>query len=268
MSTAKPLAKHSLKIKNNLKLAWRLLKGTKLPVWVTCLGWLVMTLGILGVAWVIKLVAPWTNSLPRVSLMVLTWVIIMLTAPLFAGMHMIAIKRARNESVNVFSGFQYFRQWLPLALGFLIIAFISFILIGVITLGISFGLAQLFHSQEHPPILLALITALTSAIIINLAYALMIFLIPLIADQRRGVFYALKTSAATARKNWIKLFDLLLIFYGINFVTLLICEIPFVGFICYVIINIWLIPFIFLNIGIAYHQLIDRETNYAQPLLP
>ncbi len=244
--------KINLNITTNLIQAGRLLKGTKLSFWTTSLAWVGMAAVILGVGWVISLVIPEAIAFNHFTLLAFTWIVIMLTAPLFAGMNMVAIKRVRNEPVNIRTGFQYFNQWLPLALAFLVISLITATIIALVTL---------LTDQARNHWLLIIAMTLFSTLIFNLTYALLIFIIPLIADRKIAVFQALKISVQTAKTHWIKLFNLLIIFYALNFLALLLCEIPFIGLICYIVINIWLIPFIFLNIGVVYHQLIDREKS-------
>lgn len=263
----KNTVKDSLNITTNLIQAGRLLKGTKLSFWTTSLAWVAMAAVILGVAWVISLVTPPAIAFNHFTLLAVTWIVIMLTAPLFAGMNMVAIKRVRNEPVNIRTGFQYFNQWLPLALAFLVISLITATIIALVTFAVNFGILPLLTDQARNHWLLIIAVTLSSTLIFNLTYALLIFIIPLIADRKMAVFQALKISVQTAKTHWLKLFNLLIIFYALNLLALLICEIPFIGLICYIVINIWLIPFIFLNIGAAYHQLIDRENSYAQSLL-
>jgi hypothetical protein len=271
MSAAQRSSKNTvtnhLNITNNLIQAWRLVKGAKLSFWTASLAWVGMAAVILGAAWGISLLTPPAIAFNHFTLLALTWIIIMLTAPLFAGMNMVAIKRVRNEPVNIRTGFQYFNQWLPLAFAFLVISLITTIIVALVTLTIDFGILPLFTDQTRNHWLLLISVTLFSTLIFNFTYALLIFIIPLIADRKIAVLQALKTSVQTAKTHWLKLFNLLIIFYALNFLALLACEIPFIGLICYIVINIWLIPFIFLNIGVAYHQLIDREKSHAQPLL-
>lgn len=233
----------------NLIHAWRLTKGSKTALWTASFAWVAIAAVILLFAWLMRLFIPPAIALHPLTLLSLTWIIIAVTAPLFAGMNMIAIKRARGESVLLRTGFQYFHQWLPLAGAFILIALISAAFILAFTLVLN-------YLVWVPGLILTSI----SVLLFNLIYALLIFVIPLISDQHLPVFKALNQSLSIAKAHWLKLFALLMIFYVLNLLSLLACEIPYAGLICYIIISIWLIPFIFMNIGVAYHQLVDKKS--------
>ena len=201
----KNTVKDNLKITNNLIQAWRLLRGTKLALWTTSLAWIGMAAVILGVAWGISLLMPPAIASNHFTLLALTWIMIMLTAPLFAGMNMVAIKRVRNEPVNIRTGFQYFNQWLPLAFAFLVISLITTIIVALVTLTIDFGILPLFTDQTRNHWLLLISVTLFSTLIFNLTYALLIFIIPLIADRKIAVFQALKTIRADCKNSLVKI---------------------------------------------------------------
>lgn len=248
-----------LNIPENLTQAWRLLKGSKAPLWSTSLGWISIAGAILLLAWFISFLLPPAVAFHPITLLSLTWVILLITSPLFAGINMIAIKRARGEPVTWRTGFQYFDLWLPLAGAFLAILLIITALILLFSFILNFAVFRFLSpeilNQWIPTVLLSIGTS----ILFNLISALVIFVIPLVADRKLPVFKALQLSSQIAKAHWVELFKLLILFYGLNLLTLLICEVPYIGLFCYIVINIWLFPFIFLNIGIAYHELVDRE---------
>lgn len=256
-----------LDVRENLAQAWRLLKGSKAPLWSTSLGWIAVAGAILLFAWFVSFLLPTRIAFNPLTLLSLTWVILLITAPLFAGVNMVAIKRARGEPVTLRTGFQYFDQWLPLAGAFLLISLIIAALIFIFSAFLNFAVFRFLNPEVLNRGGPTLILSLSTSLLFNLISALVIFVIPLVADRKLPVFQALTLSLQISKKNWIELFKLLILFYGLNLLTLLICEVPYIGLFCYIVINIWLFPFIFLNIGIAYHKLVDRELDYAQSLL-
>ncbi len=251
----------------NLWQAWRLIKGSKISFWTVSLAWIAMAAIVVLIGWRISLLLPPKFMAHPLTLVSSSWIIIMLTAPLFAGMSMVAIKRVRGETVSAKTGFQYFRQWPSLALGFLIISIICALVIFLFNTLLDQVILPMLSPALLQNWLPGMLLTFLGTIIFNVTYALLIFIIPLIADRQLPAFSALLHSVRIALRHWLKLFVLLIIFYLLNLITLSLCEIPFVGLICYIVINIWLIPFIFLSMGIAYHQLIDRDNRYAQSLL-
>ncbi len=235
-----------MKISHNLFQAWRLLKGSQLILWLGALAWVGITALILILGWLLNLPL---GSIP------LTWLTLIITAPLFAGLNMVAIKHVRGEPISIKTGFSYFNQWISLAGAFLLICILSTLVIFLSNMILNISSLHYFV----PSFLLASV----STVIFNAAYAFLIFTIPLITDLKMPIIKALAVSIQTTQKHWLKILSLLLIFYALNLISLFSCEIPFVGIICYIIISFWLIPFIFLSIGLAYHQLVDREPTCA-----
>ncbi len=246
-----------MKISSNLIQTIRLLKVGKF--WGAMLAWMGVMYGLcLLIALMIRFILPNVAASHSILFFTLTLLLI-LTAPLFAGMNMAAIKCVRHEAIPTATVFQYFPQWLPLAFSLLIFIIINFI--------INFILNQVIFSV----IPFWLPDFLINVLVFNGIFSLLIFVFPLIADKKLSLWAAFRTSVKFAKQNWWKLFILFTLFYTINLINvifLLTSQIPFLGIICYITINIVLIPFIFLNIGIAYHQLFDRDPTYAQPFLP
>ncbi len=234
-------------ITTNLCAAWHLVKGGQWAMWLTLIVWIFSSALILCLGWL------GLKNLPHMtyttSSFILTLLIIILTAPLFAGMNMTAIKRARGESIPVTDGLSYFRQWAPLGIGFLCIVLITAVITSLFDILISF-----FFSQTLPA---AIIAAVFSSLIFTLIYTFLAFTLPLIADKGFSPWRALAQSFLLVRKNWLPLFGLMVIFYLLDLINLLIAQIPYAGIFFYIIISLWLIPFIFFNIAVAYRQLVD-----------
>ncbi len=271
--TLPPPPTPEFQIKNNLVQAWLLLKGSKGPMWVALLAWIFISVAILSIAWLTHLV-PYPTSTQTTNPLwgiLLSLIIVIITTPLFAGMNMIAIKRARGETIHIKTGFQYFNKWIPVGLAFIIIFVVSAALTTLLNLLIDFVIIPILPEKLVNSIVPTLFLMLLSSLFFTLIYTFFIFTVPLITDRQFTLFKALQQSVSTVKTHWLALFGLMAIFYGLSMVNMLIAQIPYVGLICYIIISIWLIPFIFLNIGLAYHQLVDilfKRKNYAQSFLP
>jgi|GEM_PF-3312289 len=246
----------NLIITDNLVRAWQSVKGSKWPIWAASLAWIGSAGIILLIAWVISFFIPPAIAFHPITILSLTWVIIMITAPLFAGMNMIAIKHVRGEPISIRTGFQYFHRWGSLAGAFAVISVLSAALILIFSLFLNVIVLPFVSPNILNHWIMTALFACISVVLFNLAYALLMFVVPLIADRRLSIRQSLQQSLPITKTHWLPLFTLLILFYGLNLLSLLICEIPFIGLICYIVINIWLLPFIFLNIGVAYNQLL------------
>lgn len=251
---------------NNYKQAWRLLKGAKGPMWVTLSVWIAIFLLVIGLVLITGFFyVPRSEVLEKtIRQFVLSFTIILLTAPLFTGLSMIAVKRARGEPIYYKTGFQYFNQWITLSGAFILIFLICGAFAGLFNWFIDWSILPFLPEKFILSIFSFLIFMVLNSLFFTLIYTFFLFSPLLIADRKLPILKAIKYSISSVKPHWLSIFSLLAIFYGLNFINILLAQIPYVGLICYIIVSIWLLPLAFLNIGVAYHQLIDnKEKTYA-----
>ncbi len=142
-----------------------------------------------------------------------------LTIPILVGINMLAVKRARDETLTIPSIFDYYHLIIPLMLAYL--AMTALIVTGVILLVLP-------------------------AIYLIVSY---IFTYTLIVDKGLDIWDAMELSRKTVTKQWFRFFGLALVSGVIVFVG----AIPFgVGL-------IWALPTIYISYGLLYHRLFDDE---------
>ncbi|MBS0350968.1 MAG: hypothetical protein JSR33_07265 [Proteobacteria bacterium] len=256
-----------MKISQILLEAWRLLKGIKWPFWVVSITWLIGASILTLIAYLI-LTTKMLLFFKVVILSALFLAAIFLIGPLFAGMQMIPIKKIQQEQVSIKSGFRYFGSFFKLGLTILLIGIICGLLIFLINIIFLFlfnfvGVLLGHHNGSHSDNVAIFIGFLLYMV----AYALLIFVIPLIADKNMGIMDALAKSVKAARPYWMKIFLVLIFLHLANMVVSLMINIPYVGVVIALLINIWLAPYFFSVVAVLYHRLIDRDEKYARPLL-
>ncbi len=142
-----------------------------------------------------------------------------ITLPLLIGITMLGINRARDESLEIPSIFNYYNMLFSLLIAY----FLMNILIVV-------------------GIMLLIIPGIYLAISYTFAY-------PLIVDKGLGVWEAMELSRKTVTKQWFKFFGLAIA----TGVIVLISAIPLgIGL-------IWSIPTTYISYGLLYHHLFDDE---------
>lgn len=142
-----------------------------------------------------------------------------LTIPILVGINMLAIKRAREETLTVPSILGYYNNIIQLTLAY--IAMTALIATGFMLLVLP-------------------------GIYLVVSY---VFTYTLIVDKGLDIFEAMELSRKTVTKQWFKFFGLLLI----SGLILLVGAIPFgIGL-------IWAIPTVYISYGLLYHRLFDEE---------
>lgn len=275
-------------IQHNLMTAWRLLDKTKGPFWAVCLAMIFSAVVLVTVIASILhvsdqvLLRELTNgsSLLRPDLFILAG--FALLAPLLVGCKMVAVKRARGEAIELYSGFAYFKQWTPAAV---VIVVIEGLILLVSTLMMKFlstfspATLPVQHSNDlahhaathvagavqltpsHALFIMLAMFALT--LIVLLIRSLFMFAVPLLIEHKVSAWRALQGSFLLARPHLMKLSGLmLLLVFGFNFLSLfLIGLLGTVGLMLVAGAAIWAVPFIFLNIGVAYHRLVTSPAE-------
>ncbi|WP_250461377.1 hypothetical protein [Microbulbifer litoralis] len=210
---------YSLSIGEVIGEAWRRTKGNKGTIWLGVLCYIVAAAAINFIA---GLVSGYPAFDPQaaigaslVSQLIYQVLVAIAGAPLLAGMMMIGIKIARDESVSGTEVFSHFDKILPLAVGMILMYILG-------TLGF--------------------ILLILPGIYLMVAYTLAM---PLIVDKGLGPWAALETSRKAITKHWFG-------FFGFLIVCLLLYI---AGAIPLMIGLIWVIPLVSIAVGIAYRNI-------------
>jgi hypothetical protein len=144
---------------------------------------------------------------------------IMLQAPLWTGLEMIGVRRSVDLPISFRYVFDYFRQFIPLALTWLLMS--SFIILGFMLCvipGIYLGVASFLALQ-------------------------------LVADKKLGPWQAFKTSIKAVTHKWFHVFFLLILLFGL----MAISAIPLgIGL-------IWTWPLFIIAKGVLYRNIFGVE---------
>lgn len=210
---------YSITIGEIFSEAWRRTKGNKGTVW---LGLLLYVVAVGVISYLAGLISGYPALDPRAaaeasgsSQAIYQLLMAVAVAPLAAGLMMIGIKIARNESVSGTEVFAHFDKILPLAAATILM---------YILCAIGFVLLVL------PGIYLLVAYTLT---------------MPLIADKGMGPWQALETSRKAITKHWFP-------FFGFLIVVLLMYL---AGFLALLIGLIWVLPLLAIAFGIVYRNI-------------
>jgi hypothetical protein len=140
---------------------------------------------------------------------------IMVQAPLWAGLEMIGVRRSVDLPISFRYVFDYFKQFLPLALTALIV--MSFVIIGFVLLII-------------PGIYVTIASFLA---------------IQLVADKKMGPWSAFKASVRAITYKWFQVFLLFIILLGLVFISIIPCGVGL----------IWTWPLFVNTKGVLYRNI-------------
>ncbi len=146
---------------------------------------------------------------------VLMFLSMMAQAPLWAGLEMIGVRRSVDLPISFRYVFEYFKQFLPLALTVLIV--MSFVMIGFVLLiipGMYVAVASFMAMQ-------------------------------LVADKKMGAWSAFKASVRAITHKWFQVFLLFVILFGLVFVSMIPCGIGL----------IWTWPLFINTKGVLYRNI-------------
>ncbi|WP_066960360.1 hypothetical protein [Microbulbifer sp. Q7] len=214
---------YQVAIGDTLNEAWAKTKGNKGTVWLGVLLYFVASIAIAIVASLISgqsLTDPETN--PGIGSIVSDLIVLVASAPLAAGMIMIGVKIARDETVSGTEVFAHFDKILPLALGMILM----YLLIGI-----------------------GFILLVLPGIYLMIGYLMMM---PLIVDKNMGPWQALETSRKAITKHWFPVFGFFIV----------IALLYIAGFLALLIGLIWAIPTLSIAYGILYRNMFGgHEAN-------
>lgn len=210
---------YAISIGEILSEAWRRTKGNKGTVW---LGLVLYIVALAVISYVAGMISGYPAFNPQAAMeatgmsqLIYQLLVTIAGAPLAAGLIMIGIKIARDESVSGTEVFAHFDKILPLALGMILMYILT---------AIGFVLLVL------------------PGIYLMVAYTLTL---PLIVDKGLGPWQALETSRKAITKHWFP-------FFGFLIVCLLLYI---AGFLALVIGLIWVLPLLAIAFGIVYRNI-------------
>lgn len=285
-SIANSVTSSNFSISNILSESWKLTHGSKWPIWLASIAAILIFAFIMAIGMAIftstgiiehpvamnhyqanNVLAQ--NFWPTLLCSIVGFAV---ASPLFAGIFLIGVKRARGQIVPFSEGFAYFHRYLPLIFAAVCIAIIVDLGYGFVCFGHSvFGWTALTHSALMH---LARLIALILAIFVFLA-------LPLVADKNMNAFSAIALSFRKASTHWFKIL-LTWILLGVIFLLFVLCVVIlsmivfgllhvlpvsdsaaknlsiFVGAVSFLVLYIWFYPYTVLVGGVIYHKLIDE----------
>lgn len=240
-----------------LNKAWSLTDGIKWPVWAVFLCLVVTAFIVMSILnWVFGVKMP--EQPPSLAYELIAPVILnAITAPFYTGALMVTIKKARGDSINPSSGFQYFNKYIPLAITLAIIGFLMRLPMFILNISASGSLGA-------SGMLLDLLAGLITLVL----FSFLMLAVPLVADRNLGIAKAFNQAIkfASYKLNWLKIACLLLISYLIFFVIMLPILlgvimhnwiILVIGIAIFAILIIWIVPYLVAINGLVYHKLCD-----------
>lgn len=238
------------------KNAWSRLHGSKGAIWIVAIL-------IILIAITIEYFSKWIRTDSQTVHYWLSYIIVPIVVNLaialfYGGSFMVAIKCARDEEINLRSGFQYRDRYWPAAIVMAIVGLISNLVVIIINI---------------PPIAQAVgrrlpYFDLLGALFSLLVYAFFISSVPLIMDKNKGIGEALSESLQKVKSHWLRIFVIFFLAYLVLFLSYLPTVIGLaigsntlmlIGALIFVAILIWLLPFLFLLGGDIYHRLVDKS---------
>jgi len=236
------------------KSAWQKLHGSKASIWSIAI---VTLLIILTIAYLSNLITTTSQLMHYVlSFVFFPVVLYLLIGPFYGSSFMIAIKRFRNEAVDIKTGYQYLQHYTKTAVTMMIIGIISNIISMI--LNIPWIEQALGRSLPYFDLLGGLFSLLI--------YSLFILSVPLVIDKNYNVGQALKASFNSVKPQVIRVFLIFLLAYLLLFIIYIPAIIGLIlhnglvillGGLFFIIVLAWFLPFLFLLGGTIYHRLVD-----------
>lgn len=240
--------------------AWGKLPGAKAPIWS-----IAITFVLLG-ALIEWMSLHYINTENETLLYTLRHILIpiltnLCIAPFYAGSFMVAIRHVCSKPINMRSGYRYFNQYVAIATAMVIIGILSNLVVMVVNFP---TLANYFGSKEPYLELFAGIYSL-------FVYALFVFTLPLIIDQRYKITKALLASVKLAKPHLLKI----VVIFVLAYLCIFLATIPalialsigkwavlrLLGSLFFIIALIWLLPFFFLLCAELYHRIVLTRSS-------
>ena len=201
------------------------------------------------------------------------FIIAIIVAPFITGMLMVAIARARSETVSTQLGFKFTPWWLKLACINIIITifamvidlFFSVIMALIIPAGAQYSKASMSHAVIGSGFVI--VVAIIMFLCYLVFYAFMVFAMPIAIDKKKSPWDAITAACGAVQPHWLKMLGIEIIVTVVMVITLIPFSLgiysmtTWVPVLCGVIslvILVWSLPFIILIHGEAYTSLIDQ----------
>jgi hypothetical protein len=233
-----------LSIRASLREGWHLVRGTKLPVLLTLLPMLVVSV----IAFSILGFFDFSNSANHVVAGVYTVISPLIhgliTLGFISGLLMIGLKRARHEPVSYFQGLKYFSQLPKIAVVGYLVNWIIMIPTIVFIMASVYMISK-FHLNHH---VAEILLVLVSLFIIFGLDTLFLFSFQLALDKNYSILASISRSAKAVKPYFWKIFSLLIILTALNIVGA-----------CFAGIGLfWTLPLTLNTMGLVYCKLIDK----------
>lgn len=279
-------------ISNILSESWRLVKGSKWPVWFAFIVSMLIFMFIFAIGMLILAgihVVDYHATMNQFAAeqagdfwiryfwpSVFLFIGVLIVSPLVTGIFLIGVKRARGQTVSATEGFAYFNRYSSLILTTLYLCILNFLVVGLIWGFFSFG----HHVFGWMMLADSAVMNLVRLSLFILAIFLFLVL-PLVADKNMNAFSAIATSCRKASTHWFKIL-LTWLLVGLIFVLMVFCAVIlsfiffgllhllsasdavakilsiFVGIALFLVSLIWFHPFYVIVNGVIYHKLIDE----------
>ncbi len=246
--------------------AWHLISGVKWAIWAPMVLFIIsifaasMVLGALLIYSGMNLKNP-----PYLYQAILAPIIMcFVTAPFYGSFYMVAISKARGDTVRGTTGFSFFKRYLAVTITFLILTVF----------------ANIFSTIFNTPAIAAQLGKarpfldLAASIYSLFFYAFTILSLPLVIDKKLSPIAAITTSFHVVKHHWgkvilsllsILLFTIITILPGLLGIILRHDVIVLLGFAISLVAAIWLVPFTMLIQGVLYRLLIDKKEPVIGP---
>ncbi len=240
-----------IQIRNTIKQAWHLVKGSKRAYFCTFLVLSILQGFLLCVQEEFHHLAPHANW-PAPAATLLMWFV---TAPLTAGFLMMGLQRARKQAIKWNAGLGYFKAIFPLFAAYLITMLITW----VVMMGTAFLALKLFPLVAHIPFLLthfwSRIAILALAVIVicvitagvNLLFS---FNAILILDQKIPFHKAIVQSVKISSRAFRSFYGLIIL---LGLINLLGAALVGIGL-------LWTLPLSYISLGLVYESLTAVKT--------
>ncbi len=257
---------------------WHLIKGSKASIWGVSFVGVIINVLLFSLASVpaMRIVNEWDHLSVTMRAACIAVSIafsiatLVLTANLLTLLLMLGIKRARGEDISFEKVKPYLSRWLPITLSFICIAIFNAIVNRVINIGLlSLFPALVVHPSSgmltHPNIGAAVFMLLVNMLLAAALVPFFLSALPLVAERKYSAWQGFVTSLSLGKRNWFRLFILLLMIQILYVIPLLAMAVPYIWPVLNVILMIWFIPYAIIVFGIGYVYIASYDPILRPP---
>jgi len=239
----------TIHIRKTLEASWQLTRDTKAAIWMPSLVAIIISVLVAVLVHGVSGTTPskqnhWTQFFLQPI------IANFFSAPFFAGAIMIGVKKLRNEKIELTSGLQYMRPFIPVAIGFAVITLIMRV--------------PLLLTQAHSPL-----TQLLGDLLGAILFVFLFLTVPLITDKKCTPLQAITQAINITMKQWHRIFAVFICLYlvGLASAIPLALGIHFqngvlniIGVVILLLVLFWLLPWTFLCMSVIYEKLTKDDT--------